>query len=331
MAVAAGIGLGLGSMPGVSSTEALTIIAGETPELLHIPELPTRGPGGDMIGRSYAALNSIDRTFAVDLQPAGWQASRGEPLELRRGKAWLAEDLEALQTLVAGSTGAVKLQLAGPFTLAAAVSPVSGDRLLTDRGALSDLVQGLIAAASDQLQHLRRHAPAAQFIVQMDEPSLAAAISGKVKTRTGRGSLPPVELPFARDLLRRLADGIRGIGAEPWLHCCANEPPLSVLAGLGFAGWSLPLAGLAAADPNLLITHLDATGLLVLGVRKPAFDSVANTRRAVGEFAGRIGIPQLELARYLSVSHECGLAFSPNPARDLAFVAQVGRALSDEE
>lgn len=331
MAFAAGIGLGLGSMPGVRPTESLAVIAGETPELIHIPELPGRGPGGDMVGRSYAALNSLDRSFSVDVQPAGWQVSRGEPLALRRGKAWLLEDLEALQTLIAGSAGAVKLQLAGPFTLAAAVSPVAGDRLLTDRGALSDLMQGLVAAATDQLQRLRQQAPDAHFILQLDEPSLAAAIAGRVKTRTGRGSLPPVELPFARDLLQRFAAGIRQVGADPWLHCCAAEPPLAALHGIGFVGWSLPLVSLDATDDDALTAHLDAAGLLVLGVRKPAADPVGRTRREIGSFARRLGIPDGELSRHLSVSPECGLAFSQAPAQDLAFVAQVGRALSDEE
>ena len=59
---------GIGSMPGDDIAEAVRIVLGELPDLPYLPELPARGAGATMIGRSLA-LVELD----ADLQPAGWR------------------------------------------------------------------------------------------------------------------------------------------------------------------------------------------------------------------------------------------------------------------
>src|SRR5262249_18056980 len=75
-----GTATGMGSLPGPDMAEALRIVLGELPDLPHQPELPARGPGADLIGRSAALLVDI----AVDLQPSGWRLGDRAGVGLRR-------------------------------------------------------------------------------------------------------------------------------------------------------------------------------------------------------------------------------------------------------
>ena len=52
----AGVATGIGSLPGTDIAEAQRVVFGELPELPHLAELPERGPGADMLGRSAGFL-----------------------------------------------------------------------------------------------------------------------------------------------------------------------------------------------------------------------------------------------------------------------------------
>ena len=54
-------------MPGTNPAEAMRVIAGELPEFPHLPELPARGPGADLTGRTAALLVDIP----VEVSPRG--------------------------------------------------------------------------------------------------------------------------------------------------------------------------------------------------------------------------------------------------------------------
>src|SRR4051794_41826908 len=64
-----GVATGVGSMPGEDIDVVLGAVADALPDLPHLPELPARGAGSDMIGRTAAQLVDLH----VDLQPAGWR------------------------------------------------------------------------------------------------------------------------------------------------------------------------------------------------------------------------------------------------------------------
>ncbi len=101
--------------PALDPLEACRLVFGELPDLPHLPELPARGPGADMIGRTAGLLVDL----AVDLQPSGW---RLVPQPRRSTSAarsdFLARDLDALQEVADGSPASLKVQAAGPWTLA---------------------------------------------------------------------------------------------------------------------------------------------------------------------------------------------------------------------
>jgi len=58
---------GIGSMPGTNPAEAMRVIAGELPGFPYLPELPDRGPGADLTGRTAALLVGIP----VEVTPRG--------------------------------------------------------------------------------------------------------------------------------------------------------------------------------------------------------------------------------------------------------------------
>ena len=96
-----------------------------------------------MLSRAVAVLTEL----AADLQPAGWRLTGGSDprasLDQRRARSLLAEDLDVLEELADGYTGPLKLQLTGPWTLAATVELPRGDKVLADHGARRDLAEAL--------------------------------------------------------------------------------------------------------------------------------------------------------------------------------------------
>jgi len=63
-----GSATGMGSLPGTDIREAVRTVFGELP-LPYLPELPDRGPGADLVGRSAGLLVDLP----VDLYAARWR------------------------------------------------------------------------------------------------------------------------------------------------------------------------------------------------------------------------------------------------------------------
>ena len=82
------VATGIGSMPGTDSREATNIVVGEFGVVPHVVELPTRGPGGDPVGRTAAMLAGVDRTFEVETTVRGWRLGHTGQAALRRARAW---------------------------------------------------------------------------------------------------------------------------------------------------------------------------------------------------------------------------------------------------
>lgn len=157
---------GLGPMPGTDLVKAADVVLSELP-LPHIPQLPARGIGFDAIGRTAALLD-----IPVDPGPRGWRvAARKQGLADN-----MARDLDVLEELWAGKVERVKVQLVGPWTLAAAIEMPNGHRMITDAGAFRDLRDALEGAVGEHRGDVdKRLAPT---VLQLDEPLLAEVVSG---------------------------------------------------------------------------------------------------------------------------------------------------------
>ena len=167
-----------------------------------------------------------------------------------------------------GYTGAFKIQVAGPWTLAATVEKPRGDKVLSDHGARRELAQALAEGLRDHVADVRRRLPGVdRLVVQVDEPALAAVLGGKVPTASGWGRHRTVHPPEASDTLGWVLAAIAGAGAEPWVHSCAGGTPLALLRGAGARGLSVDLEATDAAGQDVLAEALEAGETVVLGAR----------------------------------------------------------------
>lgn len=240
---------GIGSMPGTDAYEACRVVFGELPDFPYLPELPARGVGADMIGRTAGML--ID--MAVEVQPSGWRFAARPGRDVRRAHDHLSRDLDALAETADGYRGQLKLQVCGPWTLAASIETPRGHRAASDEGAVRDIAQSLIEGIEAHLAAVRRRLPGATCVVQLDEPSLPNVLAGRLRSASGLGSLAPVEETTAVQVLRTVIDAQE---PEVFVHCCAARPPIGIAHSAGAQGVALDLAlldddealGLAAED-----------------------------------------------------------------------------------
>ena len=159
---------GIGSWPGTSAREAVRtvrdlLVDGEGVGLPHCPETPARGPGADIIGRAAGLLVDLP----VDLQPSGWRFVDRPGLDAGRTASFHREDLDELAEAYDGYVGALKVQVAGPWTLAASLRLNRGERVVADPGAVADLVASLADGIQAYVSDVRRLVPGAEVVLHL--------------------------------------------------------------------------------------------------------------------------------------------------------------------
>ena len=298
---------GIGSMPGEDAEaydEAVRMVLGELSDLPYLPELPGRGAHANMTGRALAVVTDL----GADLQPAGWRLTDAPGVDHRRARSLLAQDLDTLEEQAQGFEGTFKIQVAGPWTLAATVEKPRGDRVLADHGARYELAQALAAALGEHLADLGRRFPEASLLVQVDEPALPSVLAGQVPTASGFGRHRSVHPPEASALLTEVFAAISAAGATPIAHCCAADVPVDLLRGAGAQGISVDVTALAPSAYDALASALEAGEWALLGV-VPSVDPVSADDREPGTAVHRL-FDMLGLAptERTVVTPTCGLA-----------------------
>jgi methionine synthase II (cobalamin-independent) len=245
-ALAPGAASGIGSWPGGDALETARVVFGQlgtAPHIPYLPELPARGPGADVIGRGASMLVDLP----VDLQPSGWRLVDHPGRDAGRARSWLRQDLDVLAEVADGYTGPLKLQVAGPWTLAASLILTRLERAVVDPGACRDLVESLAEGVRQHVLEVARLVPGASLVVQLDEPSVPAVLNGMLPTASGFGRLRPVEAPVVAEGLSAVLDAATSAGAVlTVVHCCDRYVPVALLGRTS--------AGAIAADVSLLDT-----------------------------------------------------------------------------
>ncbi|MGZ4477273.1 MAG: methionine synthase [Nocardioidaceae bacterium] len=327
------VATGVGSMPGEDAAafeEAVRLVLGETPDLPFLPELPGRGAPASMTGRALAVMAEL----GADLQPAGWRLTDAPGVDHRRARSLLAQDLDALEERTQGYDGRFKIQVAGPWTLAATVERPRGDRVLADHGARRELAQALAEGLAAHVADVRRRLPGAELVVQVDEPALPAVLAGQVPTASGFHRHRSVDPAGASPALEWVLGAVRDAGAVPVVHCCASDVPVALLVGAGAGGLSVDLSALALGQYDEVAGVLDKGHLLLLGVvPTTAPDPVPGDRALtdrVLRFLDMLGFDPDTVGDRLVVTPACGLA-GADPAwarRALALSRQVAANLT---
>ena len=317
-----GAATAIGSMPGTDAAEATRTVFGELPLLPFVPELPARGPGADMIGRGSSFLLDLP----VEIVPSGWRITAHPGRDLRRAQDFVSRDLDTLADVAAA--GPLKVQLVGPWTLAASVELPSGHRVVTDHGAVRDLAASLGEGIRELLAQLASRVPDVPVVVQLDEPSLPSVLAGTVPTPSGYGTARSIDPVVVTQTLASVLD-VAAAGSRA-VHCCASSPPVALFRSAGADAVSVDLSVMTNADLDALGEAVDGGTSLWLGI-VPSTDadiSLDSARTRLLEFWSRLGMPVSTLGASVVPTPSCGLAgASLRYARHaMTVVREVGEA-----
>lgn len=316
-----GTATGIGSWPGDDAHEAAGILAGEFEALTPVLELPARGLGADMIGRTAALLVDLP----IDISTTGYRVVSRPGAVQRRAQAHLQRDLDIMEEVwdrkgLLGSERVVKAQIAGPVTLAAELELFNGRRILTDRGAVRDLTDSLAEGIKGHLADLRRRL-GVDVVLQLDEPSLPAALAGAIP---GPSRYDPVRVIPGPEALQLLESVIEAAGVPVGLHCCGERTPLELLRGSTIGALFLDASTLRVKDFDNLGEWLQSGRTLGLGLvpttapleldektgewepaREPDWRALADTALRLVD---NLGFNRKILAEQFLVTPACGLA-----------------------
>ncbi|MDK8797453.1 methionine synthase [Corynebacterium sp. MSK044] len=176
---------GLGPMPGTDLVQAADVVLSELPTP-HLPQLPARGVGSDLIGRTAALL-----PLNLDIGPRSWRVTRRPQIATMRARDQFERDLDLLEELWAGKLTELKVQLVGPWTLAAQLEMTNGHRMITDRGATREIAEALEYAAGEHRSDVEKRF-GVSTLLQLDEPALTRVRGGTLTGTTDYEDIPAV-------------------------------------------------------------------------------------------------------------------------------------------
>ena len=272
-------------MPGTDPVQAARLIFDELPDLPFLPELPARGPGADLTGRTAGLLVEMP----VELTTKGWRFAERPGRDLRRAQSLLSRDLDALEEVADGYRGALKIQACGPWTLAATIELAhSQEPALSDRGAISDLTASLAEGIAAHVAGVRARVPGAQLVLQIDEPALPAVLAGTVPSASGLNRVRAIE---PADVQAALAAVLSAAAAPALVHCCAPSVPVGIIRDAGAAAAGIDLGQLRRGEEDVLAEAVEA-GLGIFAGAVPATPSPVPPEPARGALrGGRPGAP----------------------------------------
>lgn len=325
---------GAGSWPGTAARAAAEVVVGELGgALAHIVELPARGVGADSVGRAGALLIDV----AIDTVPRGYRIATRPGAVTRRAASLLDEDIDALEEAwetagLRGSERVVKVQAPGPITLAAELELANGHRAITDVGAVRDLAASLAEGVGAHRATVSRRLDT-PVVVQFDEPSLPAAVAGRLTGVTALTPVPPIDDALATTLLDTC---VAAAGADVAVHSCAAELPWKVLQRSGIAAVSVDATTLRPDDLDAIAEFIESGRAVMLGVvsssppaRRPSVEEVAAAAVAVTD---RLGFSRSALRDRIGITPACGLAAAtPQWARTaIGLARRAAEAFADD-
>jgi methionine synthase II (cobalamin-independent) len=295
------------------------------PEFPHLPELPARGPGADMIGRAAALLVDIP----VETTTGGWRIAERPGRDVGRARSYLSADLDALEEVFDGWTGLMKIQVAGPWTLAAALEqPRSLNPALADPGLVADLATSLGEGLAAHVAEVAKRLPQATLIVQVDEPSLSVVADGGIPTASGISRVRAPDEEFLRELLHQVLAATTNYTI---VHTCSQDVSFGIIGGAGADALSLDISLLRTPDFDKLAETAEAGLGLFFGISERSGRTAEKAARSAAEVWRRMGLSPATCAEQVVLTPACGLAgSSPEQARKtLSLVREAATILPE--
>jgi len=319
---------GIGSWPGVNSREAATTIAGELTELAHLQELPHRGPGADLVGRTAGMLAAVDSGLGVSTVAGRWRMDAGMTRDVRAAVSFLNEDLDYAEEQWREYSGTFKVQMCGPWTLVASLELASGQLVLSDPGARREVCEALGVAAAHHVHDVQRRLPQAQVVLQWDEPLISRVHHAHIRTPSGYATYRGIDTP---ELTAGLTLSSHQL-TVPWgLHSCAPALPVAAVQAAGSRFLSFDIVNARPQDEAISLAH-DAGSSLVIGCVPVAVApgvTSESVSRPIRRYLADLGIASTEYLDRVAVSPVCGLAGSNDPRAALRAVKMVSSVLRD--
>jgi methionine synthase II (cobalamin-independent) len=325
---------GTGSWPGSAARQAAEVVVGELgAALAHLVELPARGVGADIVGRAGALLIDV----AIDTVPRGYRVAARPGAVTRRAASLLDEDIDALEEAwetagLRGSGRPIKVQAPGPITLAAELELANGHRAITDLRAVHDIAASLAEGVAAHRASVSRRLDT-PVVVQFDEPSLPAAVAGRLTGVTALSPVAPIDETLATTMLDICA---AAAGAEVSVHCCGTALPWKALQHSNIGAVSVDVGTLEAADLDAIAEFVESGRAIVLGVvsssTPPRIPAVEEVAAAVVAVTDRLGFTRSALRDRIGVTPACGLAAAtPQWARTaIGLARRAAEAFADD-
>ena len=274
----------------------------------------------------------------VDVQTFGWRLVDRPGADQRRAVSTLASDINVLADVIGAEEqpgDELKVQLCGPWTMAASLYLHYGERALLD-AARRDIAESLAAGIGDHLSRVAAAAPGARITLQLDEPEIGPVLAGTIPTASGYRtlrSIPRQEAAHAWELVIRAA---RGAGAAQVLLALPGPgAPLEMALSASVDGVALPLGGLESSDWEQLAAAVEAGRSVWAGIIPTAdpagqLPQVSRLVETVMRPWRGLGLPARQLAA-LRLTPATGLAgYTPSSARAvLSRLTDTARALND--
>jgi methionine synthase II (cobalamin-independent) len=295
-------------MPGTDPAEAARTVIDELPDFPFLPELPNRGPGADLIGRTAALLIDIP----VETVPTGWRIAERPSRIMRSAQSMLSSDLDIMEEQLAGYEGPLKISLAGPWTLAASLELARTlNPALSDPGAVNDLTASLAEAVTTHVADVAKRVPGATLITQIDEPALTSVVNGEIPTASG---LSRIAAPDQAVISDRLGTVLAAAHGYTVVHCCASSPAFGIIMAARPDAISFDLSLVRREDGDAIAEIADGGHGIFAGAvrtilpRNTRDDPPAQTARNILRFWRALGMNPSQAARQIVVTPACGLA-----------------------
>ena len=215
--------------------------------------------------------------------------------------------------------------------------------MLTDAGAMADLVASLAEGLTGHLAEVRRRLPQTSFVVQFDETRLPAVLAGSLPTAGGLTTVRPVDGAVVRDGLRAVRAAVPGARAA--LNSGRRPPPWSLLGAIGFDAVRVDFTtlGRTAAELDPIGEALNAGTVVFAGVTTGSVAGepppLVERARPVTEPLRALGFSDAVLARQIVPTPAGGLDGADldaamtalRAARDIARLLAEGTDPGDDD